>query len=237
MSDVIDAPVITIDGPSGSGKGTISRMLADHLGWHFLDSGALYRLVALDAQNRNIELKDVGSDDSNEAIIADLAGQIDVKFVSHDPQLEPVILLNNKDVTADIRTEFYGNAASKVAALPLVRAALLQRQRDFQHQPGLIADGRDMGTTIFPGANLKIFLTASAEERARRRHKQLKEKGIDVSLSALVKDIAERDERDGSRATSPLKPAQEAVIVDTSTMGIDAVMDKLFLLVADLKTG
>jgi len=224
-----DFPVITVDGPSGSGKGTISRMLADHLGWHFLDSGALYRLVALDAQHHHIDL----DDDIDEASIADLARQLDVKFVSHDPQQEPIIFLDNEDVTADIRTEFCGNAASKVAALQLVREALLQRQRDFQLSPGLVADGRDMGTTVFPDAKLKIFLTASAEERAKRRHKQLKEKGIDVSLSALVKDIAERDERDGSRAVSPLKPAKEAVIVDTSIMGIDEVMEKLFLLVSE----
>ena len=224
-----DFPVITVDGPSGSGKGTISRMLADHLGWHFLDSGALYRLVALDAQHHHIDL----DDDIDEASIADLARQLDVKFVSHDPQQEPIIFLDNEDVTADIRTEFCGNAASKVAALQLVREALLQRQRDFQLSPGLVADGRDMGTTVFPDAKLKIFLTASAEERAKRRHKQLKEKGVDVSLSALVKDIAERDERDGSRAVSPLKPAKEAVIVDTSIMGIDEVMEKLFLLVSE----
>jgi len=147
--------------------------------------------------------------------------------------MEPAIFLSNHDVTADIRTEFCGNAASKVAAMSLVREALLQRQRDFQQFPGLVADGRDMGTTVFPDAKLKIFLTASAEERAKRRHKQLKEKGIDVSLSALVKDIAERDGRDGSRAISPLKPAKEAVIVDTSEMSIDAVMDKLFSLVAE----
>ncbi len=221
-----DAPVITVDGPSGSGKGTISRMLANHLGWHFLDSGALYRLVALDAQNHNIELDD-------EQTLAERARRIDVKFLSEDPQREPNIILNNEDVTADIRTESCGNAASKVAALPAVREALLQRQRDFQQLPGLVADGRDMGTTVFPNAKIKIFLTASAEERAKRRHKQLKEKGIDVSLSALVKDIAERDERDGSRETSPLKPAKEAVIVDTSAMSIDAVMDKLFSLVTE----
>ena len=223
------SPVITVDGPSGSGKGTISRMLADHLGWHFLDSGALYRLVALDAQHHHIDL----DGDINETSIADLARQLDVKFVSHDPQQEPAIFLDNEDVTVSIRTEFCGNAASKVAALQRVREALLQRQRDFQQFPGLVADGRDMGTTVFPDAKLKIFLTASAEERAKRRHKQLKEKGINGSLSALVKDIAERDERDGSRAVSPLKPAKEAVIVDTSNMSIDAVMEQLFLLVAE----
>ena len=221
-----DHPVITVDGPSGSGKGTISRLLADHLGWHFLDSGALYRLVALDAINRDIDLAD-------EAAVAELARRIEVKFISNNPLHDPLIMLNNKDVTGEIRTESAGNAASKVAALPLVRAALLQRQRDFQQAPGLVADGRDMGTTVFPTAKLKLFLTASAEERAKRRHKQLKEKGINVSLCALVKDIAERDERDGSRAISPLKPAKEAVIVDTSIMSIDDVMAKLFEFVKD----
>jgi len=210
-------PVITIDGPSGSGKGTISRQLADRLGWHFLDSGALYRIVALGASKQDI------STDSPQAV-ADYARTVDVEFRNNGPENEPSIILENQDVTGDIRTEFCGNAASKVAAIPEVREALLQRQRDFLQMPGLIADGRDMGTTVFPTANLKIYLTASAEERAKRRHKQLKEKGIDVSLSALVKDIAERDERDGSRAISPLKPATDAVIVDTSTMDIQQVM-------------
>ena len=214
MSDI---PVITVDGPSGSGKGTISRQIAHQLNWHFLDSGALYRLVALGAIKNGIKPE-------QEAELADYARALDVRFVSDDPADEPVILLDNQDVTSDIRTETCGNAASKVAALPAVREALLERQRDFQQLPGLVADGRDMGTTVFPTARLKIFLTASAEERAKRRHKQLSEKGIDVNLAALVKDISERDVRDGTRATSPLKPADDAVILDTSTMGIEEVM-------------
>jgi len=223
-----DIPVITVDGPSGSGKGTISRQIAHQLNWHFLDSGALYRLVALGAMKTGIELEQ----EASEARLADYARQLDVRFVSEDPAEEPVILLDNQDVTGDIRTEICGNAASKVAALPAVREALLQRQRDFQQLPGLVADGRDMGTTVFPSARLKIFLTASAAERAKRRHKQLREKGIDVNLAALEKDIAERDERDGSRASSPLKPADDAVILDTSVMGIDEVMANVTKLIA-----
>ena len=219
-----DIPVITVDGPSGSGKGTISRQIAHQLQWHFLDSGALYRLVALGAMNSGIGLDDA-------ATLAGYARKLNVQFVSDDPAEEPIILLDNQDVTGDIRTETCGNAASKVAALPAVREALLQRQRDFQQLPGLVADGRDMGTTVFPTAALKIFLTASAEERANRRHKQLKEKGIDVNLAALVKDITERDERDGSRASSPLKPAQDAVTLDTSIMGIDEVMAEINTLI------
>ena len=217
-------PVITIDGPSGSGKGTISRQLAQRLQWHFLDSGALYRLVAHGAQ-----IKGIGLDD--EPALAEYARSLDVQFVSHDATQDPAILLENQDVTNNIRSESCGNAASKVAALPEVREALLARQRDFQVSPGLVADGRDMGTTVFPAAPLKVFLTASAEERAKRRYKQLKEKGIDVSLPALVKDIAERDARDGSRAVSPLKPAQDAVIVDTSALSITQVMDEIARLV------
>ena len=224
MSDI---PVITVDGPSGSGKGTISRQIAHQLQWHFLDSGALYRLVALGAMKSGIEL-------GHEAGLADYARGLEVRFVSDDPTEEPIILLDNQDVTADIRTETCGNAASKAAALPAVRQALLQRQRGFLQSPGLVADGRDMGTTVFPAARLKIFLTASAEERAKRRHKQLKEKGIDVNLAALVKDIAERDQRDGSRASSPLKPADGAVILDTSIMGIDEVMAKVNALISEM---
>ena len=211
------APVITIDGPSGTGKGTVSLRLAKDLGWHFLDSGALYRLVAYGAQQQ-------GLDFSDSSAIAAYARQLPVRFNGQDLTQEPKIYLDDQEVTAQIRTEAAGNAASKVAAIGEVRAALLQRQREFRQAPGLVADGRDMGTTVFPEATLKIYLTASPEIRAQRRHKQLKEKGIDVSLSALVKDITERDERDATRVVSPLKPADDAVLVDTSDLSIDEVM-------------
>ena len=216
-------PIITIDGPSGTGKGTISRLLADELGWHMLDSGALYRLVALGASCHGYSLED-------ESKLADYARQLDVQFLTNSDSGEPLVMLEGRDVTDEIRTEQAGNNASKVAALPAVREALLERQRAFRQAPGLVADGRDMGTTIFPRADLKIFLTASAEIRAERRHKQLKEKGISVSLPALVKEIAERDERDSQRSVSPLKPAQDAVVIDTSDMGIEAVFKRVELL-------
>jgi cytidylate kinase len=210
------APVITIDGPSGSGKGTISRRLAQALNWHFLDSGALYRLVGLGAQRHEIDLDD-------EAAVAAYAAGLDVAFQAEGED-EPRILLEGQEVTGAIRTESAGNAASRVAALTAVREALLQRQRDFRQPPGLVADGRDMGTTVFPDAELKIFLTASAEQRAQRRYKQLKEKGLDVSLGALINEIAERDARDSNRQSSPLKPADDAVVVDTSELSITEVM-------------
>ena len=213
-------PVITIDGPSGSGKGTISRMLAHELGWHFLDSGSLYRLVALGALKHHIPLSD-------ETALAAYARGLNVQFESSDPLSDPIIWLENQQINSEIRTEECGNAASQVAAVPMVREALLQRQRDFLAAPGLVADGRDMGTTVFPHANLKIYLNASAEIRAKRRHKQLKEKGIDVNLAALVQDITERDERDSNRAVSPLKPADDAVIVDTSGLDISQVMSEV----------
>ena len=216
-------PVLTIDGPSGTSKGTISRMVADKLGWHMLDSGALYRLVALGALRHGYALDD-------EMTLADYARSLDVQFLTDSASGEPVVQLENTNVTDDIRTEVAGNNASKVAALPAVREALLERQRAFCAAPGLVADGRDMGTTIFPDAFLKIYLTASAEVRAERRHKQLKEKGISVSLPALVKEIAERDERDSQRSVSPLKPAQDAVVIDTSDMGIEAVFERVELL-------
>ncbi len=209
-------PVITIDGPSGSGKGTISRNLAHALSWNFLDSGALYRLVALGALNHRISLSD-------ETSLAEYARKLDVRFVNQDPSDDPEIWLENQQVNEQIRTETAGNAASKVAALAGVREALLDRQRQFRQSPGLVADGRDMGTTVFPQANLKIYLTASAEVRAERRYKQLREKGIDVNLAALVREIAERDERDSNRSVSPLKAAADAVIVDTSDLTIEQV--------------
>jgi cytidylate kinase len=216
----MSVPVITIDGPSGSGKGTISRQLADLLDWHFLDSGALYRLTALGARKNNISLDD-------EARLAGYARDLPIRFENRGPQEEPGIYLSNEDVTSQIRTEEAGNAASKVAALMDVRQALLERQRSFRQPPGLVADGRDMGTTVFPDAELKIFLTASAEERAQRRYKQLSEKGISVSLAALVEEIAERDARDQARKASPLKPASDAAIIDTSEIGIEEVMTRV----------
>jgi len=213
-------PVITIDGPSGSGKGTISRTLAHELGWHFLDSGALYRLVALGAMQHRIPLND-------EHALADYARHLDVRFESKDPMRDPKIWLENQQVEAEIRTEQCGDLASQVAAVPAVRDALLQRQRDFRQLPGLVADGRDMGTTVFPAADLKIYLTASAEIRAERRHKQLMEKGIDVNLAALVQDISARDARDSTRAVSPLKPADDAIVIDTSGLAIEQVMSRV----------
>ena len=210
-------PVITIDGPSGSGKGTISRRLAQQLSWHFLDSGALYRLVGLGGARHGIANSDEGK-------IAEYARRLDVRFAAGDPAEEPKIYLENQEVTSELRTETCGELASRVAAIPAVREALLERQRNFRQAPGLVADGRDMGTTVFPQADLKIFLTASAEVRAQRRYKQLKDKGNSVSLSALVQDINQRDARDSSRSVSPLIPAPDAVIVDTSEMDIAQVM-------------
>jgi len=209
-------PVITVDGPSGVGKGTISQLLARRFGWHFLDSGALYRLTALAAQRHAVALDD-------EAGVVAIAAALDVTFQASDNG-EVKILLENQDVTNDIRTEEAGNNASKVAALPAVREALLQRQRDFATAPGLVADGRDMGTTVFPQAKLKFFLTASAEVRAERRYKQLKEKGFDANLMSLIEEIQQRDERDRSRSASPLRPAEDAVSIDTSSKTIDEVM-------------
>ena len=208
-------PVITIDGPSGVGKGTISHLLARRLGWHFLDSGALYRLTALAAQRHGVAL------DEEEAVAA-LAATLDVEFLADEAEGVRV-LLEKQDVSRDIRTEEAGNNASKVAVLPKVREALLQRQRDFARSPGLIADGRDMGTTVFPGASVKIFLTASARVRAERRYKQLKEKGFSANLGNLIEEIEQRDERDRTRTVSPLRPADDAITIDTSTKGIDEV--------------
>jgi len=212
-------PVITIDGPSGSGKGTISQRIATRLGWHMLDSGALYRLVALAAEKRGIALDD-------EVRLAELATQLDVRFhPSRSGDLE--IILYNEEVSRNIRSEVCGNNASRVAALGAVRQALLARQRAFRTAPGLVADGRDMGTVVFPQADLKIFLTASAEARAKRRYKQLKEKGLSANLLGLSREIAERDERDMNRPVAPLKPAEDAVIVDSSDMTIEEVVDSV----------
>lgn len=209
-------PVITVDGPSGVGKGTISQLLTQRFGWHFLDSGAIYRLTALAARRQGVAFDD-------EAGLARVARELAVEFhpqVAGDLQ----ILLSGQEVSREIRTEQAGNDASRVAAVPAVREALLERQRAFRKAPGLVADGRDMGTTVFPTAPLKIFLTASAEVRAQRRYNQLKEKGLDANLRSLFVEIAERDDRDRNRAVSPLRPADDAVVIDTSTFGIEEVL-------------
>ncbi|MDZ7804691.1 (d)CMP kinase [Thiohalophilus sp.] len=213
-------PVLTFDGPSGSGKGTIASRVARTLGWHLLDSGALYRLVALGAARRGMDMADEGA-------LADYAAQMAVDFEILPDSGEVVARLDGEPVGNAIRTEQVGNDASKVAALETVRAALLQRQRDFRQPPGLVADGRDMGTTVFPDAGLKIYLTASAEVRAERRYKQLKEKGISASLAGLLREITERDVRDTERQSSPLKPAADAIVLDTSALDIDQVVEQV----------
>lgn len=214
-----NVPVMTIDGPSGSGKGTISRAAARALGWALLDSGALYRLVALAGRQAGVSLEDGPG-------LARLAETADLGFGS-GASGEEVVRLDGKDVTGAIRTEEAGNDASKVAALPGVRAALLERQRRFAVPPGLVADGRDMGTVVFPWAEVKIFLTASAAERASRRYKQLKEKGVAANLAALSLEIAERDLRDSTRAASPLVASADAVLLDTTGMSVEAVVERV----------
>ena len=212
-------PVITIDGPSGSGKGTISRRLAERLGWHYLDSGALYRLLACAAVRDGVALGDV------DGLVA-LAGRIHGEFRISGAG-EETVLLDGKPVTEDLRTEQSGNAASEIAALPPVRAALLAWQRRYRELPGLVADGRDMGTVVFPDAALKIFLTASPEERANRRYKQLKDMGKKVSLADIMTDVTARDARDQSRATSPLVPAEDAHLLDNSTLDVEETVARV----------
>lgn len=217
-------PVLTIDGPSGSGKGTISRHVARALGWHYLDSGAIYRAVGLAAAWEQIDLSDAQA-------VAACAARADIGFETGDGSGEPRVVVNGKDATHQLRMETAGAAASAIAALPAVRAALLDKQRDFRRPPGLVADGRDMGTVIFPDASIKVFLTASAEERATRRHKQLKEKGVSVTLDGLLGEILARDARDANRAVAPLRPADDAVTIDTTGLGIDAVVAQVLALV------
>ena len=212
-------PIVTIDGPSGSGKGTISRAIARRVGWHLLDSGALYRLVAVAGAAEGVAATD-------EQGHAELARRMDVVFDITSDGSEHVSL-QGRDVTATIRSEEAGQGASRVAAWPAVRQALLARQRAFVEPPGLVADGRDMGTVVFPGAQLKIFLTATPQERALRRHKQLKDKGSDVSLPALSREIAERDLRDQTRGVAPLKAAPDARVIDSTGMSIEAVVQRV----------
>lgn len=210
-------PIITIDGPSGSGKGTVCQLLATKLGFHYLDSGALYRLLALAAKRHGVALDNVES-------LAVLAAHMDISFNMNEDGTPSKVLLEGEDVSSLIRNETVGSDASQVAACPEVRAALLQRQRAFAVEPGLVADGRDMGTVVFPDADAKIFLTASPEERAERRYKQLIDKGESVSLAALVEQVQKRDERDMNRTVSPLVPADNAVVLDSSQMTIDEVL-------------
>jgi 3-phosphoshikimate 1-carboxyvinyltransferase len=213
--EVVQAvPVITIDGPSASGKGTVAQRVAQVLGFHFLDSGVLYRLLGLAAQRYDVALDD-------EAALASLAGQMDIRFEGAN------IWLDGTKVGDELRTEEAGAAASGVAALPLVRAALLDKQHAFRRAPGLVADGRDMGSVVFPDAALKIFLTASAEARAGRRYKQLKEKGMDANIAALLQDIRVRDERDTQRSASPLQQAPGASLLDTTALSIEQAVQKV----------
>ena len=216
-------PVITVDGPSGSGKGTVCRLLAEKLGWDVLDSGAIYRVLSLAALHHQIAL-------DNEEALVPLAANLDVQFLIDSDTNAGKIILEGEDVTTTIRNEEVGAAASKVAALPRVREALLRRQRAFRTENGLIADGRDMGTVVFPDAPLKIFLTASAEERARRRFVELNERGLDVTLSGLLQDIQARDDRDMDRAVAPLVPAEDAIELDTSELNAQQVFDKVITL-------
>ena len=214
MSEAESIPVLTIDGPSGSGKGTIAGMAAKSLGWHVLDSGALYRLAGYSANKKDINYNDIEE-------LVNNTSNMKVAFENGK------VLLDGEDVSLAIRTESAGNAASKIAAIPQIRAALLDWQRDYVKAPGLVADGRDMGTVVFPQADVKIFLDASAEERAKRRHKQLIEKGLSANLADLIDEIQERDDRDRNRSTAPLCAADDAVVIDSSDMTIEEVLHQV----------
>ena len=217
MSDI---PVIAIDGPSGSGKGTIAEMVANRLGFILLDSGALYRILGIAAHKANLEL-----DNHNQ--VANLARTLEIEFCNAG-----TVLLNGEDVSKDIRTELGSSLASQVGSIPAAREALYERQLQFRKSPGLVADGRDMGTVIFPDATLKIFLTAVVSERAQRRYKQLIDKGIDATLPDLLRDLNERDRRDTERPVSPLKPAEDAVILDSTELSIEEVVEQILKLFA-----
>ena len=216
----LTGPIITVDGPSGAGKGTLCQMLAAKLNWALLDSGALYRVTALAAKQHGVAL-------DNEAGLEAIAAHLDVQFKVSNEQSGVQVILEGENVTSNLRTEETGAIASQVAAVNAVRAALLERQRAFQQKPGLIADGRDMGTVVFPAAELKVYLTASAEERGQRRHKQLLESGNNASLAGIIEDIRARDDRDMNRAVAPLKPADDAIVIDSTNMSIEAVFDQV----------
>ena len=212
-------PVLTIDGPSGAGKGTVSRIAAARLGWHYLDSGALYRAIGVAAGWADLDLDDPGA-------LVRCTFDTDIGF-REGAEGDLRVLVNGNDATDELRTETAGAAASAIAAIPEVRAALKDRQRVFRRQPGLVADGRDMGTVIFPDAGFKVFLTASADERAERRYKQLKDKGVSVTIDGLLREILARDARDANRAVAPLRPADDAVRIDTTGLGIDDVVARV----------
>ncbi len=211
------APVITIDGPSGAGKGTLCKAMAESLQWHLLDSGAIYRVLALAALHHQVDIE------SEEALVP-MAAHLDVRFLSVDGEMQ--VVLEGEDVTGEIRTQEVSNTASRVAAFPRVREALLRRQRAFREEPGLIADGRDMGTVVFPDAPVKIFIDASSEEREHRSMIQLQEKGFRVNFDRLLSEIKERDDRDRNRAIAPLVPATDALVLDSTSMTIEQVIEK-----------
>jgi cytidylate kinase len=219
---VSDVPVIAVDGPGGSGKGTITTRLANHLGWHFLDSGALYRLTALAVMKKQVPLEDENS-------LGEVAANLDIRFETIGSDV--ISWLDGENVSDSLRFEETGVLASKIAVIAVVRSALTGRQRRFRQAPGLVADGRDMGTVIFPDAKLKIFLTASAQIRAERRYKQLKEKGESVNLARLFREIQARDLRDQSRSVAPLRPAEDAVIIDSTELSIEEVFRKIVSLI------
>ncbi|BBN81710.1 cytidylate kinase [Pseudoalteromonas sp. A25] len=222
-------PVITVDGPSGSGKGTVCRLLAEKLNWDVLDSGAIYRVLSLAALHHQIAL-------DNEEALVPLAANLDVQFLIDPSTKNSKVILEGEDVSGTIRDEKVGSAASKVAALPRVREALLRRQRAFRSEEGLIADGRDMGTVVFPDAEIKLYLTASAEERANRRYLELNAKGLDVTLSGLLEDIKARDDRDMNREVAPLVPADDAIVIDTTELDAQQVFTKVMSLLDDAVT-